>query len=73
MMGIALNAPAVQGAGNASEAVTLAKRANDLLAEQIAKRPDRFFGFAAPPMQDPEAAVLELQDLSKNWALRTCW
>ncbi len=61
MMGIALNAPAIQGVGNASEAVTLAKRANDLLAEQIVKRPDRFFGFAALPMQDPEAAVLELQ------------
>ena len=31
-----------------------------MLAAEIAKRPDRFAGFAALPMQDPEAAAREL-------------
>ena len=31
------------------------------MAEAIAKRPDRFAGFAALPMQDPQAAAAELK------------
>ena len=41
-------------------ATALAERANDHLAEEVAKRPDRFQGLAALPMQDPEAAAREL-------------
>jgi len=36
-------------------------RANDFLAEQVSKRPDRFQAFAALPMQDPELASRELE------------
>jgi 2,3-dihydroxybenzoate decarboxylase len=43
-----------------NEATQLARRANDYLAEEIARRPDRFQGFAALPMQDPEQATREL-------------
>jgi predicted TIM-barrel fold metal-dependent hydrolase len=59
MMLLSLNAPAIQAIADPAAAVDLARRANDYLAEQVAKRSDRFQGFAALPMQDPEAATLE--------------
>ncbi|MEE2761204.1 MAG: amidohydrolase family protein [Pseudomonadota bacterium] len=56
-----LNSPGVQAALDPVVAVEMAKHANDVLAEEVAKRPDRFRGFAALPMQDPEAAISELR------------
>ncbi|QUQ63615.1 amidohydrolase family protein [Kutzneria sp. CA-103260] len=61
LMLLSLNSPAVQAVPDATKAVDLARRANDHLAEEIVKRPDRFKGFAALPMQDPEAAAAELR------------
>jgi len=55
-----LNAPAVQAIHDVPRAILVAHEANDHLAAEIAKRPDRFAGFAALPMQDPEAAANEL-------------
>jgi 2,3-dihydroxybenzoate decarboxylase len=55
-----LNAPAVQAIFDVRRAIHVAHEANDVLAAEIAKRPDRFAGFAALPMQDPEAAAREL-------------
>jgi predicted TIM-barrel fold metal-dependent hydrolase len=43
-----------------SEAIDRARRSNDYLAEHIAKYPKRLKGFAALPMQDPQAAAQEL-------------
>ena len=60
IMILSLNSPAIQAVENLSEAMDLARRANDLLAEQIAKEPTRFRGFAALPMQDPDCAAREL-------------
>jgi gamma-resorcylate decarboxylase len=57
---ISLNSNGIQGTPDAAAAVALARKANDALAEAIAKRPDRFAGLAALPMQDPEAAAAEL-------------
>ncbi len=57
---LSLNSPAIQAIPDARVAVDTARRANDALAEAVARRPDRFAGFAALPMQDPEAAALEL-------------
>ncbi len=57
---LSLQNPAVQRLPEAGRAIDLARRANDVLAQAIAKRPDRFGGFAALPMQDPEAAIVEL-------------
>jgi 2,3-dihydroxybenzoate decarboxylase len=57
---LSLNSPAVQAVANTSEAVALALRSNDFLAETIARNPQRFGGFAALPMQDPAAAAREL-------------
>jgi len=61
MMLLSLNAPAIQAIPDVGKAVELAQRANDYLAGEVAKRPDRFQGFAALPMQDPEQAARELE------------
>ena len=57
---LSLNSPALQGLKAAAPAVDLARKANDFLAEQVVKRPDRFAALAALPMQDPDAAAREL-------------
>jgi 2,3-dihydroxybenzoate decarboxylase len=58
---LSLNAPAVQAIADAKRAVAIAREANDALAEHVRKRPDRFAAFAALPMQDPDAAIRELE------------
>ena len=60
MLILSLNAPAVQAIPNVRRAIEVARIANDFLAEQVHKRPDRFQGLAALPMQDPDAAIEEL-------------
>lgn len=57
---LSLNGPAVQAETDLGAAVDMARRSNDLLATEIAKSPGRLGGFAALPMQDPEAAIAEL-------------
>lgn len=61
MMLLSLNSPSVQSTPEPDQAKDLARRANDYLAEEVAKRPNRFQGLAALPMQDPEAAAEELK------------
>ena len=61
VMILSLNAPAIQGIPNVKKAIEIAKKSNDLLAEQVAKRPDRFRALGALPMQDPEIAAIELK------------
>jgi 2,3-dihydroxybenzoate decarboxylase len=53
--------PGVQAEPDSAAAVNLARRANDDLAIQIRKRPARYGGFAALPMQAPAAAADELE------------
>jgi gamma-resorcylate decarboxylase len=55
-----LNSNGIQSVTDAASAIELARIANDALAEAVAKRPDRFAGLAALPMQDPQAAAAEL-------------
>ena len=45
----------------ADEAVKIAHKANDLLAERIKQHPDRFRAMATLPLADPEAAAKELE------------
>lgn len=61
MMILSLNAPAVQAIPSPEKANEIAMRANDFLAEQVAKRPTRFQAFAALPLQDADMATLELE------------
>ena len=66
MMILSLNAPAIQAVPDPARAAELARRSNDALAEQVAKHPDRFRAFAALPLQDPDAATIELQRCVKD-------
>ena len=61
MMLLSLNAPTVQAIKDTTNADELCRRANDYLAEAVRKRPDRFAGLAALPMQEPERAARELE------------
>src|SRR6185437_15004281 len=61
MMILSLNAPAVQAIPDTKRAIEVAREANDVLAEHVRRRPARFAAFAALPMQDPEAAAVELK------------
>jgi gamma-resorcylate decarboxylase len=60
MMLLSLNAPTIQAIPDTRKAADLAIKANDFLAEQVARRPDRFQGLAALPMQDSDFASREL-------------
>jgi len=57
---LSLTAPGVQAVPNVTQAIAQARRTNDYLAENVAKNPKRLKGFAALPLQDPEAAAREL-------------
>lgn len=53
-------APGVQIEKDTATAVRMAKVCNDFLAEQVAKRPDRYRGFAHLALQEPKEAASEL-------------
>src|SRR5436309_12864160 len=57
---LGLAGPGVQAERNTATAIRNAGSANDFLAREIQKRPDRYAGFAHLPMQDPVAAADEL-------------
>ena len=66
LMIVSLNAPAVQAIHDVERAIAVAREANDVLADNVRKRPARFAGFAALPMQDPDAAAAELTRCVKD-------
>jgi len=66
MMILSLNSPAIQAIYDRKQAVEVAKKANDTMAEAIQKNPKRFRGFAALPMQDVDAAILEMHRAVKD-------
>ncbi len=54
---VSLVGPGIQAIPNRSQAVEVARRANDRLAEDIAKNPKRLKSFAASALQDAQAAA----------------
>jgi len=58
---LSLNAPGTQGIPDPAEARMVATRANDVLADHVSRHPEKLGGFAALPMQDPDAAARELE------------
>ncbi len=70
MMILSLNAPAVQAVFDVRKAKETARRANDALAEAVAKHPDRFQAFAALAMQDPDEATREYLRCVKELGFR---
>jgi 2,3-dihydroxybenzoate decarboxylase len=63
---LSLTTPGIQGEKDTATAVRLAQEANDFLAKEIQKRPQRYGGFASVAMQDPKAAADELQRAIKD-------
>jgi gamma-resorcylate decarboxylase len=63
---VSLVGPGIQAIPNSNQAVEVARRANDHLAESIAKNPKRLKGFAALALQDPNAAAQELTRCTKE-------
>lgn len=63
---LSLNAPAIQAIAERKRAIDVARQANDALAEKIRRHPDRYAGFAALPMQDPDAATIEIERCVKE-------
>ena len=58
---LSLAGPGVQIERDTAIAVAKAAAANDLLAQQIQKHPDRYAGFGHLALQDPDAAADELE------------
>jgi len=67
---LSLNSPAIQAIHDTRRAIEVARLANDFLAGQVVKNPARFQGFAALPMQDPDAAARELTRCVKELGFR---
>ena len=63
--GITMQVLSTSGPGadlvDGEEGVAIARGMNDALAEAVARRPDRFAGFATLPMRSPDAAAKELE------------
>lgn len=60
-MVLSLGGTGIQDELDVAKAVQRARASNDALAAIVASRPDRYSAFATLPMQDPEAAALELE------------
>ena len=58
---LSISGPGVQVERDAATARRRATEANDFLAGEVVKRPDRYSGFGHLPMQDARAAADELQ------------
>jgi predicted TIM-barrel fold metal-dependent hydrolase len=67
-----LTSPGVQVL-DAVTATVMAARANDLLAEAIARHPDRFAGLATFAPQDPERAAQEMRRVTELGADNIMW
>lgn len=63
---LSLVGPGIQAIPNPGQAIEVARRANDHLAEHIAKTPKRLKGFAALALQDPYGAAQELTRCIKD-------
>src|SRR5580692_10803972 len=58
---LSIAGPGVQAERDAAKATRQARESNDFLAQAIAKRPDRYSGFAHLAMQDAKGAADELE------------
>ncbi|CAN1724235.1 Gamma-resorcylate decarboxylase [Hyphomicrobium sp. 1Nfss2.1] len=70
MMVLSVTTPGVQGVSDSREAIRLAHSANDFLAREVQKRPDRYAGFAHLAMQDADAAAVELERAVRELGFR---
>ena len=69
---LSLNAPGVQRILDPQEALAVARKANDRMAEAVAKHPKRYAAFAALPMHDAELASAELRRAVRELGFKGC-
>jgi len=69
---LSLNSPGVQGIPDAEEAMYVAKKGNERMAEAVARHPDRYAALAALPMHDPDAAAAELTRCVRELGFKGC-
>ena len=67
---LSISGPGVQAVRDPATATRLAREANDFLAGQIQKRPDRYAGFAHIAVQDAKAAADELERCMRELKFR---
>lgn len=69
---LSLNAPGVQRILDAGEALNVAKKANERMAEAVAKHPGRYAALAALPMHNADLASKELTRCVKELGFKGC-
>ena len=69
---LSLSTPGLEVIDDPAEAVAAARRVNDYLAKAVAEHSTRFAGLAALPLQDPQAAVVELRRAVEELGSRVC-
>jgi aminocarboxymuconate-semialdehyde decarboxylase len=70
MQAISINPSSVFNAMKPGAASPLYRRYNDAIAQVVTAHPDRFVGFATVPLQDVDAAVVELERAVRIGGLR---
>jgi len=69
---LSMNAPGVQRILDADEAMRVAIKGNDKMAEAVAQHPNRYAALATLPMHDPDAASKELTRCVKELGFKGC-
>ena len=69
---LSLNAPGIQRILNPGEALNVAKKANERMAEAVAKHPGRYAALAALPMHNADLASKELTRCVKELGFKGC-
>jgi predicted TIM-barrel fold metal-dependent hydrolase len=67
---LSLGSDGIQGIADLNRATATAREANDALAEIVARRADRYPGFATVALQDPVAATDELERAVRELGFR---
>lgn len=69
---LSLNSPGVQRVLDPDEALSVAQKGNERMAEAVAKHPDRYAALAALPMHDPDVAARELTRCVTELGFKGC-
>jgi 2,3-dihydroxybenzoate decarboxylase len=69
---LSLNSPGVQRVLDPDEALSIAQKGNERMAEAVAKHPDRYAALAALPMHDPDVAARELTRCVRELGFKGC-
>lgn len=69
---LSLNSPGVQRILDPDEALAVAQKGNERMAEAVAKHPDRYAALAALPMHDPDVAARELTRCVRELGFKGC-